>query len=32
VYPKSGETLYLGKNERTITFKGDVKKVFVTEI
>ncbi|MDD2567387.1 MAG: diaminopimelate epimerase [Thiovulaceae bacterium] len=32
VYPKSGETLYLGKNERTITFKGAVKKVFVTEI
>lgn len=32
VYPKSGETLYLGMNERTITFKGSVKKVFVAEI
>jgi len=31
VYPKSGETLYLGMNERTITFKGRVKKVFETE-
>lgn len=28
VYPASGETLYLGMNERTITFKGRVKKVF----
>lgn len=32
VYPTSGETLYLGMNEKTITFKGKVKKVFVTEI
>lgn len=31
VYPTSGETLYLGVNERTITFRGEVKKVFVTE-
>ena len=31
VYPKSGDTLYLGINERTITFKGEVKKTFVTE-
>ena len=28
VYPTSGETLYLVMNERTITFKGMVKKVF----
>ncbi len=28
VYPTSGETLYLGVNERTITFKGKVKKTF----
>lgn len=32
VYPTSGETLYLGMNEKTITFKGEVKKVFTTEI
>ncbi len=32
VYPRSGDTLYLGVNERTITFRGEVKKVFVTEI
>ena len=31
VYPKSGEILYLGMNERTITFKGKVKNTFVTE-
>jgi len=31
VYPKSGDTLYLGVNERTITFKGAVKKTFETE-
>jgi diaminopimelate epimerase len=31
VYPRSGETLYLGMNERTITFKGKVKNTFVTE-
>ncbi|SFV53921.1 Diaminopimelate epimerase [hydrothermal vent metagenome] len=28
VYPTSGETLYLGVNERTITFKGKVRKSF----
>ncbi|NOQ32371.1 MAG: diaminopimelate epimerase [Helicobacteraceae bacterium] len=28
LYPTSKETLYLGLNERTITFKGEVKKVF----
>jgi diaminopimelate epimerase len=32
VYPRSGETLYLGMNERTITFKGEVQKVFTTDI
>jgi diaminopimelate epimerase len=32
VYPTSGEILYLGVNERTITFRGEVKKVFVTEV
>ena len=31
VYPRSGETLYLGMNERTITFKGEVKSTFVTD-
>ena len=31
VYPTSGETLYLGVNERTITFRGEVKRTFVTE-
>ncbi|MEA2099456.1 MAG: diaminopimelate epimerase [Campylobacterota bacterium] len=31
VYPRSGETLYLGMNERTITFKGKVKNTFVTQ-
>jgi diaminopimelate epimerase len=30
VYPKSGETLYLGLDEGTITFKGEVKGVFET--
>lgn len=30
VYPTSGETLYLGMNERTITFKGEVKNTFIT--
>ncbi|WP_345985769.1 diaminopimelate epimerase [Sulfurimonas sp. HSL-1656] len=30
VYPKSGETLYLGLEEGTITFKGLVKKTFET--
>lgn len=28
VYPASNETLYLGRNEKTITFKGEVKRVF----
>lgn len=32
VYPRSGDTLYLGVNERTITFRGEVKKVFETEM
>lgn len=31
VYPTSGQTLYLGMNERTITFKGEVKNTFTTE-
>lgn len=31
VYPRSGDTLYLGMNERTITFKGKVKNTFNTE-
>jgi len=31
VYPTSGETLYLGMNERTITFKGEVKNTFITQ-
>jgi len=31
VYPISGETLYLGVNERTITFMGEVKRTFITE-
>ena len=31
VYPTSGETLYLGMNEKTITFEGRVKRTFVTE-
>jgi len=30
VYPTSGDTLYLGVNERTITFQGKVKKTFET--
>ena len=30
VYPKSGETLYLGLDEGTITFKGLVRKTFET--
>ncbi len=32
VYPTSGETLYLGMNETTITFKGEVKNTFITNI
>ncbi len=31
VYPTSGETLYLGVNERTITFMGEVVNTFNTE-
>ena len=31
VYPTSGDTLYLGVNERTITFQGRVKKTFETQ-
>ncbi len=31
VYPRSGETLYLGINEKTITFKGEVKNTFITQ-
>jgi diaminopimelate epimerase len=32
VYPTSGETLYLGINKRTITFKGEVRKTFTAFI
>jgi len=31
VYPTSGDTLYLGVNDKTITFKGRVKKTFETQ-
>lgn len=31
VYPRSGEILYLGMNESTITFKGEVKNTFIAE-
>lgn len=31
VYPRSGETLFLGMNERTITFQGEVKNTFITQ-
>lgn len=31
VYPKSEDTLYLDMNERTITFRGEVKRTFITE-
>ncbi|MCD6433249.1 MAG: diaminopimelate epimerase [Sulfurimonas sp.] len=31
IYPRSGDTLYLGMNEKTITFKGEVKNTFVTD-
>ncbi len=31
VYPRSGDTLYLGYNGKTITFKGAVKNTFNTE-
>jgi diaminopimelate epimerase len=30
VYPTSGDTLYLGVNDKTITFTGRVKKTFET--
>jgi diaminopimelate epimerase len=30
VYPRSGDTLYLGLKENTITFKGEVKATFTT--
>ena len=30
VYPKSGETLYLGFGDGTITFRGEVKETFAT--
>ena len=30
VFPKSGDTLYLGMKNQTITFKGNVKKTFDT--
>jgi len=32
VYPKSGDTLYLGYNTKTITFKGQVKNTFNTTL
>ena len=32
VYPISGDTLYLGVNDRTITFKGEVRKTFSAEL
>lgn len=32
VFPRSGDTLYLGYSEGTITFKGEVTAVFQTEI
>ncbi|MEA1918369.1 MAG: diaminopimelate epimerase [Campylobacterota bacterium] len=31
VYPRSGDTLYLGLKEDTITFKGEVKATFTTQ-
>ena len=31
VYPRSNETVYLGVNDKTITFKGAVKNTFNTE-
>ncbi|WP_455757295.1 diaminopimelate epimerase [Sulfurimonas sp.] len=31
VYPRSGDTLYLGMNDKTITFKGEVKNTFITD-
>lgn len=31
VYPKSDEILYLGINEKTITFKGMVKRTFIAQ-
>ncbi len=32
VYPTSGDTLYLGVNDKTITFRGEVKRTFIAEI
>ncbi len=31
VYPRSGDTLYLGMNDKTITFRGVVKNTFNTD-
>jgi len=31
VYPKSGDTLYLGLQDEVITFKGEVKATFITQ-
>ena len=31
VYPRSGDTLYLGVNDKTITFEGEVRNTFITE-
>lgn len=31
VYPRSGDTLYLGVNDKTITFRGRVRNTFVAE-
>ncbi len=31
IYPRSGDTLYLGVNDKTITFRGEVKNTFSTE-
>ncbi len=31
VYPRSGDTLYLGINDKTITFRGKVKNTFTAE-
>jgi len=32
VYPTSGDTLYLGVNEKTITFRGEVKRTFIAQL
>ncbi|MCW8896174.1 MAG: diaminopimelate epimerase [Sulfurimonas sp.] len=31
VYPRSGDTLYLGMNDKTITFRGEVRNTFSAE-